>query len=82
MNQQVKNLVKKSGGEFWQRLENDVVNQEAFITFDPPESLERFVGMIVEECCQVLSKESIRHDGYGYNQHDLYQKMRQHLGVE
>lgn len=43
---------------------------------------ERFAELIVAECCQVLSKETIRHDGYGYNQHALYQKIREHFGVE
>lgn len=43
---------------------------------------EKFAELIVRECCQVLSKETIRHDGYGYNQHALYQKIREHFGVE
>lgn len=42
----------------------------------------KFAELIVAECCQVLSKETIRHDGYGYNQHALYQKIREHFGVE
>ena len=46
------------------------------------DELEKFAELIVEECCQVLSKETIRHDGYGYNQHALYQKIREHFGVE
>jgi hypothetical protein len=29
----------------------------------------------------VLSKEDIRHGGYGYNQHALYQQLRDHFGV-
>ena len=43
---------------------------------------KKFAELIVAECCQVLSKETIRHDGYGYNQHALYQKIREHFGVE
>ena len=43
---------------------------------------KKFAELMVEECCQVLSKETIRHDGYGYNQHALYQKIREHFGVE
>lgn len=46
------------------------------------DELEKFAELIVEECCQVLGKETIRHDGYGYNQHALYQKIREHFGVE
>lgn len=45
-------------------------------------SKEKFAQLIVQECCQVLSKESITHNGYGYNQHALYQKLREHIGVE
>lgn len=46
------------------------------------ELLQKFGEMVVRECCQVLSKETIRHDGYGYNQHALYQKINQHFGIE
>ena len=53
MNERIKELVKQSGGEFWQRLENDVVKQDAYITFDPPESLEKFAELIVRETLQV-----------------------------
>jgi exopolyphosphatase/pppGpp-phosphohydrolase len=40
-----------------------------------------FAELIVEECCKVLSQEDIRHSGYGYNQHALYQMLREHIGV-
>ncbi len=56
MNKQIKQLVEQSGGEFWQRLENDAVNPEAYITFDPPESLEKFVELIVEEMYDFMCK--------------------------
>lgn len=49
MNERIKELVKRSGGEFWQRLENDVVNPEAYITFDPPESLEKFAMLVIQD---------------------------------
>jgi hypothetical protein len=42
---------------------------------------KRFAELIVRECCEVLSKEDIRHGGYGYNQHALYQQLRDHFGV-
>ena len=41
MNERIRELAEQAGGEFWQRLENDVVKQDAYITFDPPETLER-----------------------------------------
>jgi hypothetical protein len=43
---------------------------------------EKFAELIVGECCNRLSKETIRHDGYGYNQHALYRILREHFGVE
>jgi hypothetical protein len=43
---------------------------------------EKFTELIVEECCKRLSEETIRHDGYGYNQHELYNRLRKHFGVE
>ena len=53
MNERIRKLVKQAGGEFWQRLENDAVNPEAYITFDPPESLEKFAELIVQKCADV-----------------------------
>jgi hypothetical protein len=44
--------------------------------------LEKFAELIVNECCNRLSEETIRHDGYGYNQHELYNRLRKHFGVE
>lgn len=49
MNERIRELVKESGGEFWQRLENDVVNPEAFVTFDPPQSLEKFAMLVIQD---------------------------------
>ncbi len=49
MNERIRLLVKQAGGEFWQRLENDTVNPEAYITFDPPESLEKFVMLVIQD---------------------------------
>jgi hypothetical protein len=44
--------------------------------------IEKFAQLIVEECCNRLSEETIRHDGYGYNQHELYNRLRKHFGIE
>jgi hypothetical protein len=49
MNERIRELIKQAGGEFWQRLENDAVNPEAYITFDPPESLEKFVMLVIQD---------------------------------
>ena len=43
---------------------------------------EKFARLIVNECCQQLLKEDIRHGGYGYNQYGLHDKLREHFGVE
>ena len=41
----------------------------------------KFTELIVKECCNRLSEETILHDGYGYNQHELYNRLRKHFGV-
>jgi hypothetical protein len=43
---------------------------------------KKFAELIVKECCDVLQSETIRHDGYGYNQGFLHKKIKQHFGVE
>jgi hypothetical protein len=59
------------------------LKQAAGIDFNPDqEGLDLFAGLIVEECCKRLSEETILHDGYGYNQHELYNRLRKHFGVE
>jgi hypothetical protein len=44
--------------------------------------VEKFVELIVAECCNVLQTETIRHDGYGYNQGSLHKKIKDHFGVK
>lgn len=59
------------------------LKQQAGVQDNPDqEGLDIFARLIVDECCEVLSKESIVHSGYGYNQHGLYQQLRKHFGVE
>lgn len=69
MTEKVKELMKSAGTDTsgkWMSVDN----------------IERFAELLVEECCNILSKETIRHDGYGYNQHALYQKIKEHFGVK
>jgi hypothetical protein len=40
MNERIKELIEQAGGEFWQRLEYDVVKKDAYITFDPAEKVQ------------------------------------------
>lgn len=76
MNNRIRELVKQSGGEFWQRIESDgVVNPEAFVTFDPPMSLEKFAELIVRECAEYAEHEL---DMAGYKK----KFMLKHFGVE
>jgi hypothetical protein len=79
MNERIKQLVKEAGGEFWKRLENDVVNPEAYITFDPPQSLEKFAELIVRECADVACEHMELNEGVDYN---VGEKIREHFGVE
>ena len=58
------------------------LKQQAGIADNPDqEGLDLFAKLIVEQCCEVLGKESIIHSGYGYNQHALYQQLYKHFGI-
>jgi hypothetical protein len=58
------------------------LKQQAGIADNPDqEGLDLFARLIVEQCCEVLGKESIIHSGYGYNQHALYQKLYKYFGI-
>ena len=46
------------------------------------EAILKFAELIVQECCDVLQTETIRHDGYGYNQGFLHKKIKEHFGVK
>ncbi len=46
------------------------------------EEVKKFAELIIRECCDVLQTETIRHDGYGYNQGFLHKKIKEHFGVE
>lgn len=39
----------------------------------------KFAELIVEECCKVLQSEVIQHEGYGYNQFALHNKIKKHF---
>jgi len=77
MNKRIKQLAEQSGGEFWQRLENDAVNPEAYITFDPPLSLEKFVELIVEEMYDFMCKATDNDGAWPSSK-----EVKQHFGVE
>jgi len=66
MNPRIRELLLKAGWDGYEALD---------------ERNQKFAELIVEECCNRLGKETIRHDGYGYNQHELYRRLREHFGV-
>ena len=91
MNERIKELAKQSGGEFWQRIESDgVLNKEAYITFDPSESLEKFAKLIVRECASVIEKNhpdfTCKEDADNLyrkaGRMDAIDEILQHFGVE
>ena len=92
MNPRIRELVKQAGGDFWQRLENDVLKKDAYITFDPPENLAKFVELIIRECIQTLRDNTPvvdEHDsvedwdrGYIRGMVDCEHHITEHFGVE
>ena len=79
MNERIKLLAEQSGGEFWQRIESDgVLNKEAYITFDPPQSLEKFAELIVRECMNTIAESrEVRQTAYYYRN-----RIAKHFGDE
>jgi hypothetical protein len=71
MNERIKELMDQAG------IDVEVVENLG----EMPTAL-KFAQLIVEECCNRLGEETILHDGYGYNQHELYNRLRKHFGVE
>ncbi len=86
MNPRIRELALQAGGEFWQRLENDAVNPEAYITFDPPESLEKFVHLIARECARIAIEKQTENDIEGIVSKnpakDFAYALIKHFGVE
>ena len=71
-----------TAGEYMNQLLLSLKQQAGIDDNPDQEGLNIFAQLIVEECCKVLSKESIIHSGYGYNQHALYRQLREHFGIE
>ena len=71
--------MKEAGGEFWQRIESDgMLNKEAYITFDPPQNLEKLVELIVKECGAYLNSPEF----IGRSDLDWSMVLNEHFGVE
>jgi len=87
MNERIKELAKQAGAEFWQRLENDVVNPEAYITFDPPEGLEQFAELIVRECMRMCDVAAVGYETHSHTKeangcYSAKEYIEEHFGVD
>lgn len=83
MNERIKELIEQAGGEFWQRIESDgVLNKEAYITFDPPQSLEKFAELIVRECADWLKQPVNQTPSCGTVMNITAERLKEHFGVE
>ena len=78
MKEQIREFVKQAGGEFWQRLENDVVNPEAFVTFDPPQSLEKFAELLVKDYATRLVQAHMSNTEYAKAMDAYYEQKWAH----
>ena len=82
MNDHIRDLTKLAGGEFWQRIESDgVLNKEAYITFDPPQSLEKFAEMIVRECARIANEKEENFPQYDADV-SVHWYILKHFGLE
>ena len=76
MNQRIKELALQAGAvNVWEWASDDVLDTKNM-------DAKKFAELLVQECCEVLQTETIRHDGYGYNQGFLHKKIKEHFGVE
>lgn len=85
MNERIKEFANKAGGEFWQRIEsNGVLNKEAYITFDPPQSLEKFAELIVDQMLAITDAhtEVFQTDRDRALIEHIKQSVKKHFGVE
>ncbi len=84
MNEWIKELVKHAGGEVWQRLENDVVKQDAYVTFDPPESLDKFAELIIQRTMDIVEAhtEIFQSDEARAMVEHIKQSVKTDFGVE
>jgi hypothetical protein len=79
MNERIKELVKKAGGDFMVTFADDTETRPSKVVsvdFDPPETLEKFVKFIVDGC---LSK--IEDDRFELPD-SIVASVKQHFGVE
>ena len=82
MNERIKNLAEQAGLKYHNWITNESNIDDGDFKYPRLEDYEKFVELIVQECCDVLQGEDIRYGGYGYNQGFLHKKIKEHFGVE
>lgn len=70
MNERIQKLMDEAG-----------IDVEAVENLGEMPTAIKFAQLMAEEFCKVLGKETIIHDGYGYNQHALHQKIKEHFEI-
>ncbi len=82
MNERIQELTTQAGGEFWQRIDSDgILWKEAYVTFDPPQSLEKFAELIVRECVKVCNSR-VGNSDYNTGRMHCASDLKEHFGVE
>jgi len=86
MNKRIKDLVKKAGGDFMVTFADDTETRPSKVVsvdFDPPETLEKFVKFIVEECAKVSEDDITDGDACCTNTaYRISRQIKKHFGVE
>ena len=62
MNERIKQLVKKAGGDFMVTFADDTETRPSKVVsvdFDPPETLEKFAELIVRQCAAITSNTNL-----------------------
>ncbi len=79
MNERIKQLAEQAEFNLWNNEAWKPEGQVVDWSIDYDKELEKFAQLIVEECCKVLQSEVIQHDGYGYNQFALHNRIKKHF---
>ena len=90
MNERIKELAKKAGADIWVAYVNPdggIDEQEVYekaISFEPPEKLEKFVELILQECIEQVYPQWIKDHPHldPTNLADAVSRVKEHFGVE
>jgi hypothetical protein len=81
MNERIRELAEQAW-VYQRRVLNEPNGSRTYTEKEKVFDREKFAELIVQECCNVLQNEDIRHSGYGYNQEFLHKKIKEHFGIE